>query len=87
MAVSRVNQFRDTQNYTKQTDRTEEGVVSCHFCVFRDLGSIERVVAILVLPRLASRLGWLRTRDLRNLYFLNQRRAFPFRRHSTFALS
>jgi hypothetical protein len=30
MTVSRVNQFRDTRNYTKQIDRTEEGVVSCH---------------------------------------------------------
>jgi hypothetical protein len=75
--MSRVNQFRDTQNYTKQIDHTEEGVVGCHFCVLRDLGSIERVVAVLVLPRLASRLGWLR-RNLRNLYFLSQRRAFLF---------
>jgi hypothetical protein len=87
MTVSRVNQFRDTQNYTKQIDHTEEGVVSCHFCVFHDLGSIERVIAILVLPRLVSRLGWLRTRDLHNLYFLSWRWAFLFQQYSTFALS
>ena len=87
MTASRVNSFRDTRNYTKQIDLTEEGVVGRNFCVFRDLGSIERVVAVLGLPRLASRLGWLRTRDLHNLYFLSWRWAFLFQQYSTFALS